>query len=80
MTILADKKPYFMRYIYPNLMKLEYDNKRTRSGREITGADAPESKSPLELVAEFYELQNGQPMSEEQARYSKEIIEKIWED
>ena len=69
-----------LRVIYPNLMKLEYDNKRTRSGREITGADAPESKSPLELVAEFYELQNGQPMSEEQARYSKEIIEKIWED
>ena len=69
-----------LRVIYPNLMKLDYDNKRTRSGREITGADAPESKSPLELVAEFYELQNGQPMSEEQARYSKEIIEKIWED
>ena len=69
-----------LRVIYPNLMKLEYDNKRTRSGREITGADTPESKSPLELVAEFYELQNGQPMSEEQARYSKEIIEKIWED
>ena len=69
-----------LRVIYPNLMKLEYDNKRTRSGREITGADAPESKSPLELIAEFYELQNAQPMSEEQVRYSEEIIEKIWED
>ena len=69
-----------LRVIYPNLMKIDYDNKRTRTGGQITGADAPEKKTPLELLSEFYELQNGQPMSEEQTRYSKALIEKIWEE
>ena len=69
-----------LRVIYPNLMKVDYDNKRTRSGGRIDGADAPETKTPLELLAEFYELQNGQPMSEEQTRFAGDLIEKIWED
>ena len=69
-----------LRVIYPNLMKIDYDNKRTRTGGQITGADAPEKKTPLELLSAFYELQNGQPMSEEQTRYSKALIEKIWEE
>jgi exonuclease SbcD len=69
-----------LRVIYPNLMKIDYDNKRTRTGGQITGADAPEKKTPLELLSAFYELQNGQPMSQEQTRYAQELIEKIWED
>ena len=68
-----------LRVIYPNLMKLDYDNKRTRAGFQITGADDVEQKSPLQLFAEFYELQNGQPLSEEQRKFSEELIEEIWE-
>ena len=63
-----------------DLMKLDYDNKRTRHSAEINGTDAVESKSPLELFAEFYELQNNAPMSEGQADFMRETIEKIWED
>ena len=69
-----------LRVIYPNLMKIDYDNRRTRAGNRIDGADAPENRTPLELLSEFYELQNGQPMSEEQTRYAQELIERIWED
>ena len=69
-----------LRVIYPNLMKIDYDNRRTRAENRVDGADAPEKKTPLELLSEFYELQNGQPMSEEQTRYAQELIERIWED
>lgn len=69
-----------LRVIYPNLMKLDYDNKRTRNNSELGSCDEVEKKSPLELFAEFYEMQNNQPMSEEQLSFSKELIEKIWED
>lgn len=68
-----------LRVIYPNLMEVKYDNRRTRAGGRITGADAPETKTPLELLSEFYALQNGQPMSDEQTRFARELIQKIWE-
>lgn len=69
-----------LRVIYPNVMKLDYDNKRTRTVNAIHGAEQMEVKTPLDLVAELYELQNGQPLSPEQKQFSRELIEKIWED
>lgn len=69
-----------LRTIYHNLMKLDYDNKRTRSNARISGASKVESKSPLELFSEFYELQNNQPMNDEQAGFMRDLIEEIWED
>jgi len=69
-----------LRTVYHNLMKLEYDNSRTRSGTEITAAAEAEKKSPMELFAELYEVQNGHPMTETQSAYMKELMEEIWED
>lgn len=68
-----------LRIIYPNLMKLDYDNKRTRSGSVIDQAEDLERKSPLELLAEFYEKQNGQPMGEAQQAFAQTLMEAIWE-
>ncbi len=68
-----------LRVIYHNLMKLDYDNKRTRHSAEVNGSDAVETKTPFELFAEFYELQNNRPMSEEQSALINQMIEKIWE-
>ncbi len=68
-----------LRVIYKNLMKLTYDNKRTRENKVITGATEVENKSPLELFEEFYELQNNQKMSDEQRDFSLELIKSIWE-
>ena len=69
-----------LRVIYRNLMKLDYDNKRTRNQSEINGAEDVEVKSPLELFAEFYEQQNGAEMSGEQMKHMEALIEKIWEE
>ena len=66
-----------LRTIYPNLMRLEYDNKRTRSNAEVTAAERIEEKSELELFQEFYELQNNQSMTEQQKAFVKALLRGI---
>ncbi len=69
-----------LRVIYPNLLQLDYDNKRTRSGgAALESTEQLRQRSPLELFAQFYEEQNGQPMSGEQGEFIRELIEEIWE-
>ena len=68
-----------LRVIYPNIMKLTYDNTRTRTDRLIDGAEEVERKTPLQLFGELYEQQNNRPMSEEQSRFVQDLIESIWE-
>lgn len=68
-----------LRTVYRRLMKLDYDNKRTRSNAEISGTADIESKSPLELFSDFYALQNNQLMNEEQTGFMQELIQNIWE-
>ena len=69
-----------LRAIYPNLLKLDYDNRRTRTSAALSGVEDIERRTPLELFNEFYEKQNGQPLSAEQLRFSAELIERIWEE
>jgi exonuclease SbcD len=58
-----------LRVVYPNLMRLAYDNRRTREYREIGGsaADVPEDGTmrPEDVFAELFELQNNVPPDEE---------------
>ena len=68
-----------LRVIYPNLMKLSYDNTRTRTDQVVGSAENVKSKSPLELFEELYALQNTQPMSGEQRAFTQELIESIQE-
>lgn len=68
-----------LRIIYPNLMRLEYDNQRTRESQIVEGSANVERKSELELLEEFYELQNNQPMSVQQREFAKNLIEQIRE-
>ena len=42
-----------LRTIYPNLMKLSYDNRRTQGVAEVTGAERPEEKTPLSCSRTF---------------------------
>ena len=69
-----------LRTVYHNLMKLDYDNKRTRSVAQVDGAVDVETKTPIELFSDFYELQNNQPMSDEQKAFVEDLIEQVWED
>lgn len=68
-----------LRVIYPNIMQLEYDNRRTRGNMELTAAQAVEKKSEMELFMEFYELQNNQPMSQVQKEFVGNIIREVKE-
>lgn len=68
-----------LRVIYPNLMKLDYDNARTRRSAAIGPAQEQERKHPLELFEELYEKQNNQAMSDEQRGYLRTLMEEIWE-
>ena len=69
-----------LRVIYPNLLKLSYDNARTRSNTVLDAAADVRRKSPLELFGELYEKQNNQPLSDVQRQYLLGLIESIWED
>lgn len=65
---------------YKNALELKYDNTRTRAASEIFGAEDTEIKTPLQLFAEFYKQQNNAEMSDEQAAYMQQMIEKIEEE
>ena len=69
-----------LRVIYHNMMRVDYDNRRTRHSSDISGADDVETKSPLELFTEFYAKQNGTEMTVEQTEFMAKQIEKIWEE
>lgn len=69
-----------LRSIYPNIMKLDYDNLRTRGIGTVDAIENIESKSPFELFADLFKQQNNQDMSEEQEEIMRNLIDKIWEE
>ena len=68
-----------LQIIYPYLMKLDYDNRRTRAGGRIDETESIQRQSPLELLDKFYEKQNGQAMGESQREFAEKLMEEIWE-
>ncbi|MCE5344461.1 MAG: exonuclease SbcCD subunit D C-terminal domain-containing protein, partial [Eubacteriales bacterium] len=68
-----------LQVIYPNLLKLDYDNARTRNNQRLDAPEAAAMRTPLELLSDFYELQNNCSMGEQQRRYALAAMEKIWE-
>lgn len=69
-----------LRILFPNIMKLSYDNTRTRSYQNIDSAEDIEEKNEIALFDELYLLQNGKSMSDEQRDFVTEIIEKLKEE
>lgn len=81
---LTDEEDIFdavgkLRAIYPNLMKLDYDNTRTRTSQVVTSSGEEEQKDPLTLAEELFTLQNNKPMSNAQKVYMQELIRNVWE-
>jgi DNA repair protein SbcD/Mre11 len=68
-----------LRAIYPHIMKVDYDNQRTRQSAQVTVSENVEQKTPLTLLDELFSLQNNKPMTDEQRGFATELIEKIWE-
>ncbi|SDZ98910.1 Exodeoxyribonuclease I subunit D [Lachnospiraceae bacterium NK3A20] len=68
-----------LRQIYHQLMRLDYDNTRTRTGGTILREEADLTKSPMELMSDFYEQQNGRPLGEEQRAYLEKLTGAVFE-
>ena len=69
-----------LREYYPNIMLLDYDNRRTRSQKEVEQLDRVEERTPGELFAALYEQQNGQEMDSDRKKYLDGLIREIWEE
>lgn len=69
-----------LREYYPNIMLLDYDNRRTRSQKEVEQLDRVEGRTPGELFAALYEQQNGQEMDSDRKEYLDGLIREIWEE
>ena len=69
-----------MRQVYPYIMKLSYDNTRTRTYRNPLQQRTDLRTSPLDLFRKLYETQNNQPMTAQQDAYLEKLIGSIWEE
>ena len=70
-----------LRVIYRGLLRLDYDNTRTRQNAELRTAELSEGEepSPFALFDALYQTQNNRPMTPEQAAFLQELIDRIWE-
>lgn len=69
-----------LRSIYPNIMQLSYDNKRTRLHQEIKPTDINKMQTPLDLFNTFYQMQNNQSLNDKQMDILHQLIEETWEE
>lgn len=68
-----------LRLVYHRLMKMDYDNARTKKQSIIEGMTSARETDPDKLFGEFFESQNNVPMNDEQAAFVHDIIKEIWE-
>lgn len=69
-----------LRSVYPNIMKLEFENSKTRKNDEAkTSARTIANKQPMELFEEFYENQNNIAMTDEQMEIMKQLMDSVLE-
>jgi len=67
-----------LRSVYPNIMRLEFENSKTKWNAEAKlAAENVEQKSAMELFEEFYEKQNNVKMTEKQYRIMQNLFEEM---
>ena len=64
-----------IRKIYPNILRLEFENTRTKMEAETDHLEEIEKKDAFALFAEFFEKQNDREMDEEQSKWVRTILE-----
>lgn len=57
--------------VYPNTVKIDYDNSHTRAIEQVDISSIAENKSFSELIGDFYKLMYHCEMSEEEMKYMK---------
>ena len=66
-----------LRTVFPDIMKLDYDNTRTRFLETDDPLEQIEQQDPLEVFEKFYAMRNGRDMSAEQKKISAELMDEI---
>jgi exonuclease SbcD len=69
-----------LRQVFPNIMKLDYDNRRTQQAQHSEMAAEEMSHSPMEIFASFYQSRTTASLNEEQKKLMEDLIQEIWED
>lgn len=65
--------------IYRRLLKLSYDNTRTRMSFDMRIDDGV-SKTPRELFGEFFKMQTGRELGEKEGAFISALIEEVMEE
>lgn len=68
-----------LRIVYPNLLLLSYDNKRTRVGEDVISERLTDSLKPEEVFAELYEMQNGNAPTDEIMKTVRDMFSEVGE-
>lgn len=82
-AILTDEELIYdaigsLRAVYPNVMKIEFENRRTAEGEILDFSfSEPKGKEPRLLFEEFFRLQNNIEMSEGQKQTVSRIFKEI---
>lgn len=69
-----------LRTHFPNLMKLDYENTRTKIQGKLEEMELGKQEKPEELFADFFETQNNRPLREEEADFLRQCVTRIWRD
>lgn len=73
-----DQAVRHLRNVWPNVLRLDYDNARTKVLQEEM-PEIDDTKTPLEVCAEFYQSRHHTSWSDAQQALMQQLIEKIWE-
>ncbi len=67
-----------LRTVYPNVLKITYDNMASRAAEKIENFNAVDKKNPFEIFETFFNSRRGRDMDEDEKEYLHALIEKIW--
>ena len=83
-AIITDEEPVYdainrIRRVYPNTLKLDILNNRTRENEEthLESIEKIKEKTELELFNEFFKFQNNEEMNKKEEKIIKEIINEL---
>ena len=68
-----------LRVIYPNIMSLRYENKRTSTETQVEKLKSVEQRTDMEVLEALYEMQNNQKLNDAQREFSEKIFKAIQE-
>lgn len=69
-----------LRQLFPRIMKLDYDNTRTRNLYMNTTVDNLPQQSPYEVFTTFYKERTKQELTEKQQQIIQDLMQEVWED